>query len=96
MPKLRFDPLTYQFYYRCRPEERARVYTVGFDWDPIRRRYYTEDPHVAVALADSGDDYVVELLADVLGSAAVRGLPADAGPSPHWVAEISSGLNAMH
>jgi hypothetical protein len=49
-----------------------------------------------VALASSGDDYVVELLADVLGGAAVRGLPAGAGRSPHWAAGISSGLNAVH
>ncbi len=96
MPKLRFDPLTYQFYYRCRPEERASANTAGFDWDPIRRRYYTENPHVAVALASSGDDYVVELLADVLGGAAVCGLPAGAGRSPQWAAGISSGLNAVH
>jgi hypothetical protein len=96
MPKLRFDPLTYQFYYRCRPEERADANTAGFSWDPIRRRFYTEDPHVAVALASSGDDYALELLADVLGGAAVRGLPAAACRSPHWVAGISSGLNAMH
>ena len=95
MPKLRFDPLTYQFYYRCRPEERAGANAAGFDWDPIRRRYYTEDPHVAVALASSGDDYVVDLLADVLGGAAL-GRPAGAGPSPHWAAAMSSGLNAMH
>jgi hypothetical protein len=96
MPKLRFDPLTYQFYYRCRSEQRAGAHTAGFDWDPIRRRYYTEDPHVAVALASSGDDYVVELLSDVLGVAAVRGLPAEAYQSPQWAAGISSGLIAVH
>jgi hypothetical protein len=96
MPKLRFDPLTYQFYYRGRPEERAKAHTAGFDWDPIRRRYYTEDPHVAVALANSGDDYVLELLTDVLGDAAVRGLPAEAYSSPQWAAAIASGSIAVH
>jgi hypothetical protein len=95
MSKLRFDPLTYQFYYRCRPEERAGASTAGFDWDPIRRRYYTEDPHVAVALASSGDDYVIDLLADVFGGAAL-GRPTSAGRSPHWAAGVSSGMNAMH
>ena len=96
MPKLRFDPLTYQFYYRCRAEERVGGNTAGFEWDPIRRRYYTENPYVAVALASGGDDYVVALLADVLGDAAVSGLPAGACQSPQWAAGISSGLNGVH
>jgi hypothetical protein len=68
MSKLRFDPVTYQFYFRCRPEDSGRAKAVGFGWDPIRRRYYTEDPNVAVDLSSFGDDYVMELLADALGA----------------------------
>jgi hypothetical protein len=99
MPKLRFDPITYQFDYRCRPEERASAHTAGFDWDPIRGRYYTGDPHVAAALAGSGDDYVMGLLADVLGAEFACGRPAAAELSPQWAAgtaKISGGLHAMH
>jgi hypothetical protein len=68
MSKLRFDPSTYQFYYRCRPEDGTRAKAAGFSWDPIRRRYYTEDPNVAVGLAIFGDNYVMDLLADALGA----------------------------
>jgi hypothetical protein len=50
MPKLLFDPVAYQFYYRCRPEDSAPTIAAGFGWDPIRRRYYTEDPMVAMVL----------------------------------------------
>jgi hypothetical protein len=38
MAKLLFDPLAYEFYYRCRPEDSAPAIAAGFDWDPIRRR----------------------------------------------------------
>ena len=48
MAKLRFDPVTYQFYYQCPPQEGAPAKAAGFGWDPIRRRYYTEDPTIAV------------------------------------------------
>ena len=66
MAKLRFDPVTYQFYYRCPPEDSAPAKAAGFVWDPIRRRYYTQDPNVAAGLASCGDSYVKLLLADVL------------------------------
>jgi hypothetical protein len=66
MAKLLFDPVTYQFYYRCRSEESTRATAAGFGWDPIRRRYSTDDPAVAMALASRGDDYVKLLLADAL------------------------------
>jgi hypothetical protein len=70
MAKLQFDPITYQFYYRCRSEESAPATAAGFGWDPIRRRYFTEDPMVAMALASRGDNYVKHLLADALEGAA--------------------------
>ena len=55
MAKLLFDPLAYQFYYRCRREDSAPAIAAGFRWDPIRRRYYTEDPMVAIVLAGRGE-----------------------------------------
>ena len=70
MAKLLFDPITYQFYYRCRSEESTPATAAGFGWDPIRRRYYTEDPMVAIALASRGDNYVKHLLADALEATA--------------------------
>jgi hypothetical protein len=79
MAKLRFDPLAYQFYYRCRPEDSAPAIAAGFGWDPIRRRYYTEDPMVAIVLAGRGDNYVKQLLADALEAAAPRKRPEAAG-----------------
>jgi hypothetical protein len=78
MPKLLFDPVAYQFYYRCRPEDSAPAIAAGFGWDPIRRRYYTEDPMVAMVLASRGDDYVKHLLADALEATASRRRPAAA------------------
>ena len=69
MTKLKFDPFTYQFYYRCLPEEGARAKAAGFRWDPIRRRYYTEDPSIAVNLEACADSYAKLLLADVLSAA---------------------------
>ena len=68
MPKLRFDPVTYQFYYRCAPQDGAPAKAAGFGWDPARRRYYTEDPKVAASLESHGDFYARLLLADVLGA----------------------------
>jgi hypothetical protein len=35
MTKLLFDPVTYQFYYRCRSEESAPASAAGFGWDPF-------------------------------------------------------------
>ena len=67
--KLRFDPLAYQFYYRCRPEDSAPAVAAGFGWDPIRLRYYTEDPMVAMVLASRRDNYVKHLLADAFEAA---------------------------
>jgi hypothetical protein len=68
MPKLRFDPVTYQFYYRCGPQDGAMPKDAGFGWDPVRRRYFTEDPNVAANLESHGDFYARLLLADVLGA----------------------------
>jgi hypothetical protein len=68
MPKLRFDPNTYQFYYRCGPQDGATPKAAGFGWDPVRRRYFTEDPNVAASLERHGDFYAKLLLADVLGA----------------------------
>jgi hypothetical protein len=68
MPQLRFDPVNYQFYYRCGPQDEATPKAAGFGWDPVRRRYYTEDPHVAATLESHGDFYARLLLADVLGA----------------------------
>ena len=79
MAKLLFDPIAYQFYYRCRREDSAPAIAAGFGWDPIRRRYYTEDPMVAIVLAGRGDDYVKDLLADALEAAAPRKRPEAAG-----------------
>jgi hypothetical protein len=81
MSKLRFDPVTYQFYYRCRAEESEEARAAGFGWEPIRRRYYTEDPNVAVALARYGDIYVMDLLADALDT---RSLPQCIGDGAPW------------
>jgi hypothetical protein len=69
MARLLFDPVTYQFYYRCRPEDGAPAIAAGFGWDPIRRRYYTEDPMVAMVMGSRGDGYVKQLLADALEAA---------------------------
>ena len=74
MAKLLFDPITYQFYYRCRSGETARAIAAGFGWDPIRRRYCTDDPSVAMSLAKYGDTYVKRLLADVVE---IVGVPAN-------------------
>lgn len=68
MAKLRFDPVTYQFYFRCAPSDGAPAKAAGFGWDPVRRRYYTEDPKVAASLESHGDFYARLLLADVLGA----------------------------
>jgi hypothetical protein len=68
MPKLRFDPVTYQFYFRCAPQDGDPAKAAGFGWDPVRRRYYTEDPKVAASLESHGDFYARLLLADVLGA----------------------------
>ena len=69
MAKLRFDPVTYQFYYQCPPQEGGPVKAAGFGWDPIRRRYYTEDPSIAVNFEACADSYAKLLLADVLSAA---------------------------
>ena len=74
MAKLLFDPVTYHFYYRCRSEERAPAIAAWFGWDPIRRRYCTDDPTVAMTLAKYGDTYVKRLLADVVETV---GIPAN-------------------
>jgi len=81
MTKLLFDPVVYQFYFRCRAEESAPAIAAGFGWDPIRHRYYTEDPRVAIALASRGDKYVKHLLADALEATASSKHPGGAGGS---------------
>jgi hypothetical protein len=85
MPKLLFDPVAYQFYYRCRPEDSAPAKAAGFGWDPIRRRYYTEDPMVALVLASRGDSYVKLLLADALDATMPRKHPERARRSSRWM-----------
>ena len=72
MSKLHFDPVTYQFYYRCATGDGAPPRAVGFRWDPLRRRYYTLDPKVAAGLASRSDNYVKLLLADTLGPEALQ------------------------
>ena len=95
MTKLLFDPVTYQFYYRCRSEESAPATAAGFGWDPIRRRFYTEDPMVAMALANRGDNYVKHLLADALETTALHKPPEGAGGSRSWApASISISSNS--
>jgi hypothetical protein len=64
MSRLRFDPISYQFYYGSRSEDGTRAKEAGFGWDPIRQRYYTGDPRIEMALASCGDNYVKHLLAD--------------------------------
>jgi hypothetical protein len=85
MPKLLFDPVAYQFYYRCRSEDRAPAVAAGFRWDPVRGRYYTEDPMVAMVLACRGDSYVKLLLADALEAATSYKHPARARRSSRWM-----------
>jgi hypothetical protein len=97
--KLLFDPLAYQFYYRCRPEDSAPAIAAGFGWDPVRRRYYTENPMVAMVLASRGDDYVKYLLADALEATAWRKRPAAADGRQPWapaVVPISMLSNSVH
>jgi hypothetical protein len=99
MPKLLFDPVAYQFFYRCRPEDSTPAIAAGFGWDPIRRRYYTEDPMVAIVLASRGDDYVKQLLADALETAVPRKRPEAAGrrqKSAPAVVPISMLSNSVH
>jgi len=57
------------FYYQCPPQEGAPAKAAGFGWDPIRRRYYTEDPSIAVNFEACADSYAKLLLADVLSAA---------------------------
>ncbi len=85
MPKLLFDPVAYQFYYRCRPEDRAPAIAAGFRWDPIRRRYCTEDPLVAMVLAGRGDSCVKLLIADALEATTSRKLRKRARKSSRWM-----------
>ena len=100
MPKLRFDPVTYQFYYRCPPpEDSGPAKAAGFGWDPLRRRYYTLDPKVAAGLASCGDSYVKLLLSDALGAAPPCEYLSGASRSPRWspaTASNSISSNALH
>jgi len=99
MTKLRFDPVNYQFYYRCSLEDGGLAKAAGFRWDALRRRYYTIEPRVAAVLANRGDDYVKLLLADAL-EATVQCKPAatDTGsrcwPIAPRITAISS--NSVH
>jgi len=85
MPKLLFDSVAYQFYYRCRSEDRAPAIAAGFGWDPIRRRYHTEDPMVAMVLASRGDSYVKLLVADALEATRSHKHSERARRSSRWV-----------
>ena len=97
MAKLLFDPVAYQFYYRCRPEDSAPAKAAGFGWDPIRRRFYTEDPMVAMALANRGDNYVKHLIKDALEPTALHKRPEGAGVSRRpGTASISIVSNSAH
>jgi hypothetical protein len=91
MSKLRFDPVTYQFYYRCGAQESEEARAAGFGWDPLRRRYYTEDPGVAICLARRGDAYVRQLLAEAVGSVSCRGR-ARGNPPTMLLRSAFSGL----
>ena len=51
------------------PQEGAPAKAAGFGWDPIRHRYYTEDPSIALNLATCADSYAKLLSADVLSAA---------------------------
>ena len=68
MAKLLFDPMTYQFYFPAGSADRAAK-AAGFGWDPLRLRYYTEDPKVAIRLAGAGSSFVKHLLAEALAAA---------------------------
>jgi hypothetical protein len=72
MAKLRFDPVTYQFYYRCPPQQEVSAKVAGFGWDPLRHRYYTEDPSIAVNFVACADSYTKLLLADVFSAGPVH------------------------
>jgi hypothetical protein len=99
MAKLLFDPVAYQFFYRCRPEDSAPAIGAGFRWDPIRRRYYTEDPMVAMVLGSRGDGYVKQLLADALEAAAPRkrhgalGRRQYSAPAPMPISMLSNSIH---
>ena len=95
MSRLLFDPVAYQFYYRCRSDEIAHAKAAGFAWDPVRRRHYTENPIVAAALASRGDSYVRRLLADALEAASNQRSEASGRPSHgrSRTASISFPLN---
>ena len=95
MSRLLFDPVAYQFYYRCRSDEIADARAAGFAWDPVRRRHYTENPIVAAALASRGDSYVRGLLADAFEAASNQELEASGQPSCRTsrTASISLPLN---
>jgi len=84
MVKLRTDPVTYQFYYQCPPPEGAPAKAAGSGWDPIRCRYYTEDPMAATPVASRGDNYVKHLLADALEATASYRHPEGAGGSRRY------------
>jgi hypothetical protein len=90
MPKLLFDPVAYQFYYRCRSEDSAPAIAAGFRWDPIRRRYCTEDPMIAMVLASRGDSCVRLLLADALEAQTSHMHPERARRSSRWVPAANS------
>jgi hypothetical protein len=93
MSKLRFDPVTYQFYYRCGAQESEEARAAGFGWDPLRRRYYTEDPGVAICLARRGDTYVKQLLADAVGSMSYQGR-THGNPATTLLRSAVSGLSS--
>jgi hypothetical protein len=96
MSKLRFDPVTYQFYYRCSAQESEEARAAGFGWDPLRRRYYTEDPGVAICLARRGDTYVRQLLAEAVGSMSCRRRSGSNTPTPLLRGACSGWTSTVH
>ena len=99
MSKLRFDPVNYQFYYRCPFKDGGPIKAAGFKWDALRRRYYTVEPQVAAALASRGDDYVKLLLADVLGTGILHEHTETAAGSRNWIPSIhcmAPSSNSIH
>lgn len=99
MSKLRFDPVTYQFYYRCPPEDGDPAKAAGFSWDALRRRYYTAEPKIAAALASRGDNYVKLLLADALEAGVPHEHTKADSISTRWTPlarSIAASSNSIH
>ena len=77
----------------CRSDESAPATAAGFDRNPIRCRYCTDDPVVGIALARYGDNDVNRLLADAAEARALLSARED-GHREQGVFRISS--NSLH